>query len=245
MKLQGKTAIITGGSRGIGKAIALKFASEGANIAIICAANIEMANSVCQSATEYGVKAMAFKCDVADSNEVTKVVNTIINQFGSVDILVNSAGVIRDNLLISISDEDYDAVMDTSLKGTFNMIRACYYQFIRKKSGKIINLSSTTGLNGNVGQANYSAAKAGIVGLTKSVARELAQRGICCNAIAPGVIETEMTQEVRKKENAMDSIPMKRYGTVDDVANCALFLATSESDYITGEVIRVDGGLAI
>lgn len=245
MKLAGKVAVVTGGSRGIGKAIAIQFAKEGADVAVIYASNSEKAAETCRELEQYGVRSKMYQCDVADAEAVKAVVAQIMEAFGTIDILVNNAGVIRDGLLISISEADYDKVVDTSLKGAFNMIRACYYPFIRKRSGKIINMSSTTGLLGNIGQANYAAAKAGLIGLTKTVARELAERNICCNAVAPGVIETEMSEKIRQNPDLMNIIPMKRYGTAEDVANVVLFLASSESDYITGEVIRVDGGIAI
>lgn len=245
MRLSGKVAVVTGGSRGIGRAVAIRFAQEGADVAIIYSSNRNQAIDTSQEVQRYGVRAKIYQCDVVNIDEVKATVSDIVETFGTIDILVNNAGIIRDGLLISINEEDYDKVVDTSLKGAFNMIRACYYQFIRKRSGKIINMSSTTGIMGNVGQANYAAAKAGLIGLTKSVARELAERNICCNAVAPGIIETEMTEKIRSNPDLVQLVPMKRFGSMEDVANVVAFLASSDSDYVTGEVIRVDGGIAI
>lgn len=245
MRLSGKVAVVTGGTRGIGRAVALRLAKEGADIAIIYSSEQYKAIEVCKEIHNLGVRAQSYQCDVVNVEEVNATVTAIMEEFGTIDILVNNAGVIRDGLLISIKEEDYDKVVDTSLKGAFNMIHACYYQFIRKRSGKIINMSSVTGICGNIGQSNYAAAKAGLIGLTKSVAKELAERNICCNAIAPGIIETEMTEVIRSNSDIVQSVPMKRLGSVEDISNLVAFLASNESDYITGEVIRVDGGIAI
>lgn len=246
MNLEGKTALITGASRGIGRAIALAFAKEGANLAVIFAGNAQAADEVCQQASLLGVQAKAYQCDVADFDRAKQTVQAVQKDFGGVDILVNNAGITRDGLVYTMKEADFDAVLDTNLKGAFNFIKHCYPIFVKKRAGKIINISSVSGLMGNGGQANYSASKAGLIGLTKSVARELAGRGICCNAIAPGFIETDMTAGIDKEENPLAGvIPLKRMGRPEEIAHLAVFLAGSGSDYITGEVIRVDGGLAM
>ena len=243
--LKGKVALVTGGSRGIGEAIALKLAACGADIAVIYAGNEEKARDVCDRAEKLGVKAAAFKCDVADHSAVKETVAQVAKTLGTVDILVNNAGITKDGLIFTMKEADYDAVMDTNLKGAFNMIKHCASGFLKKKSGKIINISSVSGLMGNPGQANYSASKAGIIGLTKAVARELAPRNICCNAIAPGFIATDMTEDLSEGNVLIKNIPLGRMGTARDVAELAAFLAGGASDYITGEIIRVDGGLAM
>ena len=193
MSLNGKTALVTGASRGIGRAIALRLAEDGANVAVIYAGSADKAEAVVNEITALGVNAKAYRCNVADSAAVNETVKAVTNDLDKIDILVNNAGITRDGLMLRMKDEDFDAVLDTNLKGAFNMIRACYSGFIRKKSGRIINISSVSGIMGNAGQANYSASKAGVIGLTKSVARELASRGITCNAVAPGFIQTDMT----------------------------------------------------
>lgn len=244
--LKGKTAIITGGSRGIGAAIAIKLASLGANIAVIYAGNQEAAINTCESCREqFNVKASAYCCDVADFEASKKAVAEIKSEFGSVDILINNAGITRDGLIATMKETDFDEVISTNLKGAFNMIRHCSTVFIKNRGGKIINISSVVGLIGNAGQSNYAASKAGIIGLTKSVARELAGKNITCNAIAPGYIRTDMTKDVDDTNPLMAGIPLKRVGSAEDVAETAAFLAGSCADYITGEVIRVDGGLAM
>ena len=244
--LSGKTAIITGGSRGIGAAIAIKFASLGASIAIIYAGNHEGAMKVCEICSEqHKVKAAAFLCNVADFDASKKAVTDIKTEFGKVDILVNNAGITHDGLIASMKEADFDDVISTNLKGAFNMIRHCSSMFIKNHNGKIINISSVVGLTGNAGQTNYAASKAGLIGLTKSVARELAGRNITCNAIAPGFIRTDMTKILDDTNPLVAGIPMKRMGSAEDIAEAAAFLAGSCSDYITGEVIRVDGGLAM
>ena len=241
--LKGKTAVVTGGSRGIGKAICLKFAENGADIAFLYAGNTLKAEESLKELEKLGVKVKAYQCDVADADAVAAVVKEIVKDFGGIHILVNNAGITKDKLVPMMKAADFDAVVDTNLKGTFYMIKGVYPLFLKQKGGKIINISSVSGLMGNPGQANYSASKAGVVGLTKSVAKELAGRGICCNAIAPGFITTEMTENL--ENNALkDAIPMKRFGDAEEVAKLALFLASEHSDYITGEVIRIDGGLA-
>ena len=245
MSLNGKTALVTGASRGIGRAIALRLAEDGANVAVIYAGSADKAEAVVNEITALGVNAKAYRCNVADSAAVNETVKAVTNDLGKIDILVNNAGITRDGLMLLMKDEDFDAVLDTNLKGAFNMIRACYSGFIRKKSGRIINISSVSGIMGNAGQANYSASKAGVIGLTKSVARELASRGITCNAVAPGFIQTDMTENLGDNNPLLNSIPLGRMGKPEDIAAAVAFLASDSAAYITGEVLKVDGGLAI
>ena len=245
MSLSGKTALVTGASRGIGRAIALRLAEDGANVAVIYAGSADKAEAVVNEITALGVQAKAYQCNVADSAAVNETVKAVTNDLGKIDILVNNAGITRDGLMLRMEDEDFDAVLDTNLKGAFNMIRACYSGFIRKKSGRIINISSVSGIMGNAGQANYSASKAGVIGLTKSVARELASRGITCNAVAPGFIRTDMTENLGDNNPLLNSIPLGRMGKPEDIAAAVAFLASDSAAYITGEVLKVDGGLAI
>lgn len=241
--LKGKTAIVTGGSRGIGRAIARKLAALGADIAIIYAGNAEAAVNVCrQLREECGVKAEAYRCDVADFAAVKETVAGIKADFGTAHILVNNAGITRDGLLAMMKEDDYDAVLDTNLKGAFNMIRHCAGLFIRNREGCIINIASVAGIMGNAGQCNYSASKAGLVGLTKSAARELAPKGIRCNAIAPGFIMTDMT-DGQADNPLLERIPLGRMGWPDEVADAAAYLASAE--YVTGTVLCVDGGIAM
>jgi 3-oxoacyl-[acyl-carrier protein] reductase len=243
--LNDKVAVVTGGSRGIGRAIALKLAELGADIAVIYAGNIAKADEVCALVREKGVRAEAFQCDVSDFDAVSRTVGEIKKIFGTVHILVNSAGITKDGLILSMKEAAFDAVVDTNLKGTFNMIRHCAPLFLRNKYGKIINITSIAGIMGNAGQANYSASKAGVIGLTKSVARELASRNVCCNAIAPGFVKTDMTEKIDETNPLVEQIPLKRFCQPEEVAELAAFLAQDISAYITGEVIRIDGGLAI
>ena len=245
MSLNGKTALVTGASRGIGRAIALRLAEDGANVAVIYAGSADKAEAVVNEITALGVNAKAYQCNVADSAAVNETVKAVTNDLGKIDILVNNAGITSDGLMLRMKDEDFDAVLDTNLKGAFNMIRACYSGFIRKKSGRIINISSVSGIMGNAGQANYSASKAGVIGLTKSVARELASRGITCNAVAPGFIQTDMTENLGDNNPLLNSIPLGRMGKPEDIAAAVAFLASDSAAYITGEVLKVDGGLAI
>lgn len=245
MSLNGKTALVTGASRGIGRAIALRLAEDGANVAVIYAGSADKAEAVVNEITALGVNAKAYRCNVADSAAVNETVKAVTNDLGKIDILVNNAGITRDGLMLRMKDEDFDAVLDTNLKGAFNMIRACYSGFIRKKSGRIINISSVSGIMGNAGQANYSASKAGVIGLMKSVARELASRGITCNAVAPGFIQTDMTENLGDNNPLLNSIPLGRMGKPEDIAAAVAFLASDSAAYITGEVLKVDGGLAI
>lgn len=245
--LKEKTAIVTGSSRGIGKAIAVKLAQQGANIAVVYAGNSEKAAEVVSEIEKLGVRAKAYACDVSKFDDAKSLVTEVISDFGGVDILVNNAGIIRDGLVLSMKEEDFDRVIEVNLKGTFNMIKSVYQPFMRKRKGRIINISSVVGINGNAGQANYASAKAGIIGLTKSVSKELAARNITVNAIAPGFIETDMTASMpeKAKEAALSAISMKRMGSAEDVANAVAFLASDEGSYITGEVIKVDGGMII
>lgn len=245
MSLNGKTALVTGASRGIGRAIALRLAEDGANVAVIYAGSADKGEAVVNEITALGVNAKAYRCNVADSAAVNETVKAVTNDLGKIDILVNNAGITRDGLMLRMKDEDFDAVLDTNLKGAFNMIRACYSGFIRKKSGRIINISSVSGIMGNAGQANYSASKAGVIGLTKSVARELASRGITCNAVAPGFIQTDMTENLGDNNPLLNSVPLGRMGKPEDIAAAVAFLASDSAAYITGEVLKVDGGLAI
>lgn len=245
MSLSGKTALVTGASRGIGRAIALRLAADGANVAVIYAGSADKAETVCEEIRAMGAEAKAYRCDVASAEAVKETVKAVTAELGKIDILVNNAGITRDSLVLSMKDEDYDAVLDTNLKGAFNMIRACYSGFIRKKSGRIINISSVSGIMGNAGQANYSASKAGLIGLTKSVARELASRNVTCNAVAPGFIQTDMTENIGEDNTLRSMIPLGRMGKPEDIAAAVAFLASDAAAYITGEVLRVDGGLAI
>ncbi|MEG2001119.1 MAG: 3-oxoacyl-[acyl-carrier-protein] reductase [Evtepia sp.] len=239
-----KTAIVTGGSRGIGAAITKKFAASGIQVAVIYAGNEAAAQAVCEHCqTTYGVKAVAYRCDVSNFEETRAVVAAIKAEFGGVDILVNNAGITRDGLIARMKEDDFDAVMNTNLKGAFHMIRQCSPIFIRNKGGRIVNISSVVGISGNAGQANYAASKAGIIGLTKSVAKELASRGVTCNAVAPGFIDTDMTKNLDESGEVLAQIPLGRVGTPEDVAQTVAFL--TQASYITGEVIRVDGGMAI
>lgn len=240
--LKGKTAVVTGGSRGIGAAIACKFASLGANIAVIFAGNAAAAENVCRRCRQYGAEAAAYQCDVSDFSAVKDTVAKIRADFGTAQILVNNAGITRDGLLAMMKEEDFDAVLDTNLKGAFNMIRHMTGLFLRGREGCIINIASVAGLMGNAGQCNYSASKAGLIGLTKSVAKELAPKGVRCNAIAPGFIATDMTED-QADNPLVKMIPLGAMGSPEDVADAAAYLAGA--NYVTGEVLRVDGGIAM
>lgn len=241
--LKGKTAVVTGGSRGIGEAIVYKMASLGANVAVIYAGNASAAEHVCeQCRQQYGVEAKAYQCDVADFSAVKDTVARIKADFGTAQILVNNAGITRDGLLARMREEDFDAVLDTNLKGAFNMTRHMAGLFIRGREGCIINITSVAGMMGNAGQCNYSASKAGLIGLTKSVAKELAPRGIRCNAVAPGFIATDMTGD-QADNPLLSMIPLGKMGETEDVADAVAYLATAK--YVTGDVLRVDGGIAM
>lgn len=243
--LKGKTAVVTGGSRGIGRAVCLKLAQNGCDVAFLYAGNEEKASDTLTELQALGVKAAAFRCDVSDSNAVKEVFGRILTQFGHIDILVNNAGITRDKLVLGMKCEDFDDVIGVNLRGTFYTIKQVYPLFAKQRSGKIVNISSVAGLMGNAGQANYAASKAGVVGLTKTVAKELASRGVCCNAVAPGFIRTDMTEKFSDDEKVVSTIPVNRVGTPEEVASLVLFLCLPCSDYITGEVIRIDGGLAM
>ena len=242
--LTGNVALITGGSRGIGAACARKLAALGADIAVVYAGNAEKANEVCAACEALGVRAHAYQCDVADFDAVKQTVAAVKAELGSVDLLVNSAGITRDGLVAAMREADFDAVIDTNLKGTFNMIRHCARLFLRAGHGRIVNISSVAGVAGNAGQANYSASKAGVIGLTKSVARELAPKGITCNAVAPGFVATDMTAALPlTDEQLRAAVPLGRMAKPEEIADAVAFLL--QSDYITGQVLCVDGGVAI
>lgn len=245
--LNGKVAVVTGASRGIGRAAALKLASQGALVIVNYNGSKDRAEEVKKEIEAAGGKAEIRQCNVSDYAACEEMFKEIIVEFGSVDILVNNAGITKDGLLLKMSEADYDAVLDTNLKGTFNCIRFVARQMIKQRGGRIINMSSVSGVLGNAGQANYSASKAGVIGLTKSAARELAGRGITVNAIAPGFINTEMTEALsdKVKEGVVAQIPLGRFGETEDIANAVAFLASEEAGYITGQVLCVDGGMAM
>ena len=241
--LEGKTAVITGGSRGLGEAIAYKLASMGADIAVICSSSVEAGEKVCEKCIqEFGVKAKAYQCDVADFEAVKELAGLIKADFKTAHILVNNAGITRDGLAVMMKEEDFDRVIAVNLKGTFNMIRHLAGLFIRNREGCIINITSVAGIMGNVGQCNYAASKAGLIGLTKTIAKELAPKGIRCNAVAPGFIATDMTDN-QTENPLLKMIPLGKMGEAEDVAEAVGYLATAK--YVTGEVLRVDGGIAM
>jgi len=245
--LKGKTALITGASRGIGKAIAIDMAKNGANIALNYIGEPNEAEAVRKQILHENVKCEIYECDISNFNASKKMVDNILEDFSQVDILVNNAGIARDNPILRISEKDYDDVMDVNLKGSFNMVKHLYPSFMKIRSGTIINIASVCGLRGWQWQASYAASKGGLISLTKTVAKELAGRGVTCNAIAPGLIETDMTAGLKgdKKNDFVDSIPLLRAGQPTDVSKLAVFLASDWASYITGEVIKVDGGLCI
>ncbi len=247
MNLEGKNAIVTGGARGIGRAICLALAKAGANVATCYARSSEACEETIKQVEACGVKGMCVKADVSNFEEIKAMVETVKKEFGTVDILVNNAGITKDNLIMGISEDDFDAVIDTNLKGAFLATKAVSRIMMKQRAGRIINISSIVGVRGNAGQTNYAASKAGLIGLTKSVAKELGSRGITCNAVAPGFIETDMTAGLPEevKEATLASIPMKKLGQAEDVANLVAFLAGDEAAYITGQVICVDGGMAV
>ncbi len=238
-----KNVIVTGAAKGIGRAIAVAFAKEGCNIVLNYRSSVP--DELIKEIEGYGVKCLAIQCDVSDFAQSEELVKKANEEFGSVDVLVNNAGITRDTLLMRMKEEDFDAVIATNLKGTFNMVKHVSKLMLKQKSGSIINMSSVVGLMGNIGQVNYAASKAGVIGLTKSVARELASRGITCNAIAPGFIKTSMTDVLSDavKENILNNVPLKRLGEPEEVAELAVFLAKTK--YITGQVINVDGGMVM
>lgn len=243
--LEGKVAIVTGASGGIGRAIAVAFGKAGATVAVHYNGNEAKAAAVKAEIEAVGGKAEIFRCNVADFDACSEFIKSVVKTFGKIDILVNNAGITRDGLIMGMSEEDFDAVLDTNLKGSFNCIRFASRQMMRKKYGRIINITSVSGVAGNAGQANYSASKAGLIGLTKSVAKELASRNITANAIAPGFVKTEMTEVLSEevKEAAMKQIPLARFAEPEDIANAAVFLASDMASYITGQVLLVDGGM--
>ena len=245
--LKDKIVFVTGASRGIGKAIALEMAKNGADVAICYSSDGEAAEAVCTEIHALGRDAQAYRCDVSDYQQCSDTVKAAIAHFGRLDVLVNNAGITKDNLLLMMKEEEFDRVIATNLKGAFNMMKHVGAHFLKRKQGTIINIASVSGMMGNAGQANYAAAKAGLIGLTKPAARELAARGITCNAIAPGFITTDMTQQLtdKQRENIIATIPLKRMGQPEDIANLAVFLASPLAAYITGEVIKVDGGIYI
>ena len=247
MVLENKVALVTGASRGIGRQIAISLAKEGAQVIVNYNGSAAKAEEVVNLITEAGGRAEAVQCNVSEYDKAEELMKYIIGKYGRVDILVNNAGITRDNLLMKMTEEEFDAVIDINLKGTFNCIKHLSRQMLKQKGGRIINISSVSGVMGNAGQANYCASKAGVIGLTKSVARELASRGITCNAVAPGFIETEMTDVLADsvKEAMNAPIPMKCFGNTEDIAGTVVFLASDAARYITGQVINVDGGMAM
>lgn len=249
MELQGKVALVTGAGRagkGIGRSICIALAKEGANIAVADFVT-EAADLVAEECRALGVEALSLQVDVSSTADTERMVEAVVDKFGKIDILVNNAGITRDQLLLRMSEAEWDAVLDTNLKGTFNCTKAVAKHMLRARSGKIVNMASVMGLIGNPGQANYSASKAGVIGLTKTTAKELGSRGITVNAIAPGFIETVMTEELSQqvRENISRRIPLVRLGTPEDVANATIFLCSEASGYITGQVINVDGGMVM
>lgn len=243
--LSGKNALITGASKGIGKAVAIKFAEQGANVAFTYLSSVEQGEALENELKTLGVNAKGYQSDASDFAAADKLINDVVEEFGSLDILVNNAGITKDNLLMRMNEEMWDTVINVNLKSVFNTVKAATRIFMKQKSGSIINMTSVVGLKGNAGQANYAASKAGIIGFTKSVALELGSRNIRSNAIAPGFIETEMTAKLDEKtvQSWRDGIPLKRGGTPEDVADCAVFLASDMSAYMTGQVLQVDGGM--
>ena len=245
--LDGKVALVTGGSRGIGRAIALRLGQEGADVAV-CARNVEAAGEVASEIEGLGRKCLVRACDVADAEQAGALIASTIDELGQLDILVNNAGVTRDNLLMRMKEEDWDEVLAINLKGAFNCARAAVRPMLKARGGRIVNITSVVGLQGNAGQANYAASKAGLIGLTKSLARELASRGITANAVAPGLVpDTGMTGELAAEvqQQMLSAVPLGRAGTPEDVAHAVAFLASEQAAYITGQVLAVDGGMVM
>lgn len=247
MNFTGKTAVVTGGSRGIGRAICLELARGGANVALCYAGNEAAAQETLQAVEALGAKAMAIRCDVSDAGQVDAFIRQAVEAFGRVDILVNNAGITRDGLLMRMPEADFDAVIAANLKGTFLCMKAVSRLMLRQKYGRIVNLSSVVALRGNAGQVNYAASKAGVIGMTKSLAKELASKGVTVNAVAPGFMETDMTAAMQDAARTViqASIPMGRPGTAEDAAKAVAFLASDEAAYITGQVLAVDGGMSM
>ena len=247
MNLKGKTVLITGGSRGIGRAIALAFAEEGTNVIINYTSDEENAKDVIKEIEKFGVKGLAVRANISKAEEVNSMFDKIKEDFDMIDILINNAGITRDSLFIGMKEKDWDEVIEVNLKGMFLCTKAVIRKMLRQKYGRIVNISSVVGVIGNPGQANYCASKAGVIGFTKSLAREVASRNITVNAIAPGFIGTDMTKVLPEniKESVMKTIPMGRYGNPEDVANVVVFLSSDRADYITGQVIHIDGGMAM
>lgn len=245
--LEGKVALVTGAAKGIGRAIALALAADGATVIVNYNGSRERAETTVAEIKALGADGMAYQCNVADTAAAADMVKEVTKIYGHLDILVNNAGITRDNLIMKMSEEDFDAVINANLKGCFNTIKAVSRQMLKQRSGRIINISSVSGILGNAGQANYAASKAGIIGLTKTMARELASRGITVNAVAPGFVDTDMTQVLSDsvKEAATAQIPLGRFGKPEDIANMVAYLASEKASYITGQVISVDGGMAI
>ncbi|MFT6866134.1 MAG: 3-oxoacyl-[acyl-carrier protein] reductase [Cyclobacteriaceae bacterium] len=243
--LEGKVALITGASKGIGRSVAIKYAQEGANVAFTYLSSVEKGEALTAELEAFGIKAKGYRSDASDFKAAGELIEAVVADFGKLDILVNNAGITRDNLLMRMSEEMWDEIMQVNLKSCFNTVKAVARTFMKQRSGSIINMSSVVGMKGNAGQANYAASKAGIIGFTKSVALELGSRGIRCNAVAPGFIETEMTDALDEKvvQSWRDAIPLRRGGQPEDVANACVFLGSEMSAYITGQTIQVDGGM--
>ena len=247
MLLDGKTALVTGASRGIGRAIALRLAEEGAQVAVNYAGNVKAAEEVKSVIEAAGGKAMLCQADVADSKAVDAMVESVVKEFGTIDILVNNAGITRDTLLMRMKDEDFDKVLDTNLKGVYYCTKVVSKLMMKKRTGRIVNMASVVGLVGNVGQTNYAAAKAGVIGFSKAAAREMASRGVTVNVVAPGSIDTDMTAVLpeKVKEKIIADIPLGKMGEPKDIANAVLFLVSDQASYITGQVVNVDGGMVM
>ena len=243
--LQGKTALVTGASKGIGRAIAMKYAEQGANVAFTYLSSVEKGETLVKELEATGVKAKGYRSDASDYSAAEELINNVVADFGSLDVLINNAGITKDNLLMRMTVEMWDDVINVNLKSCFNTVKAATRTFMKQKAGSIINITSVVGVKGNAGQANYAASKAGIIGFTKSVALELGSRNIRCNAVAPGFIETEMTEVLDEKtvQGWRDAIPMKRGGQPEEVADCCVFLGSDQSTYISGQVIQVDGAM--
>lgn len=246
-RFENKIVLVTGAGRGIGASIAKRFASEGAEVIVNYSGNDEAAQKTVDEITATGRQAQKYKCSVNDSESIKVMIDEIIKKFGRIDILVNNAGITKDGLMLRMTDEDFDRVIDVNLKGTFNCTKYVSKYMLKQKSGKIINISSVVGLSGNAGQVNYSASKAGIIGITKSAAKELSSRGITVNAVAPGYVDTDMTKVLSDniRNEILKNIPLQRMGNVEDISNCVAFLASEDASYITGQVISVDGGMHI